>query len=42
MERPAMALAASPTLNAIATPAVAAAVVRREERRIRKAYETFG
>ncbi len=42
MERPAIALAASPTLNAIATPAVAAAVVRREERRMTEGYDANG
>ena len=42
MERPAMALAASPTLNAIATPAVAAAVVRSEERRMAEGYDANG
>ena len=42
MERPAMALAARPTLNAIATPAVAAAVVRSEERRMTAGYDPDG
>jgi hypothetical protein len=42
IERPAMAFAARPTLNAIATPAVAAAVVRRLERRIGESYDGPG
>ena len=39
IDRSAIALAASPTPKAIATPAVAAAVVRREERRIEEEYD---
>jgi hypothetical protein len=42
IDRPAMAFAASPTLNAIATPAAAAAVVSMEERRMRKGYDAIG